>query len=188
MSTARTRRGNKSPAPPPLTNMKTWMVATASLLALVSCDAASVQGSPPAQATPSPSTPPATSQQPLDGLSIELHLESGSVEPGGVVASLLDVENSSGRTVVDRSCWLAAGRFGVVPADEPDAELWQAVVVDCGGPRRLENGFIDRLSGPDFQASDMYGEPLPPGNYVAALEIEGLSERLLQPLEIVGTP
>jgi hypothetical protein len=163
------------------------MVATASLLALVSCDAASGQGGPSAQATASPSTAATASKQPLDGLSIELHLTSESVEAGRVVASQLDVENNSGRTIVDRSCWLAAGRFGVVPADEPDAELWQAVVVDCAGPRMLADGFTDRFSGPDFQASDMYGEPLPPGDYVAALEIEGFSERLSQPLEIVAT-
>ena len=168
--------------------MKTWMVATASLLTLVSCDAASDQSSRPAQATASPSTAPTASKQPLDGLSIELRLASESVAAGRVVASFLDVANNSGRTVVDQSCWLAAGRFGVVPADEPDAELWQAIVVDCGGPRRLEDGFVDRFSGPDFQATDMHGEPLPPGGYVAALEIEGFSERLLQPLEIVATP
>ena len=168
--------------------MKTWMVATALLLTLVSCDAASDQGSRPPPATATPSTAPTASKQPLDGLSIELRLASESVEPGRVVASWLDVANNSGRTVVDQSCWLAAGRFGVIPADEPDGELWQAIVVDCGGPRRLANGFVDRLSGPDFQASDKYGKPLPPGNYVAGLEIEGFSERLLQPLEIVATP
>ena len=104
------------------------------------------------------------------------------------MSSWLDVENASGRTVTDGGCWLSAGRFAVVPADQPDAELWQAVVVDCVGPRDMHDGYVDRLAGPDFQASDMYGEPLPPGSYVAAVEIEGFSTRLAQPLEIVAAP
>lgn len=161
------------------------MVAAVSLLALVSCDEASGRGS--RQETASPSPAPTGSKQPLDALSIELRLASESIESGRVVASHLDVANNSGHAVVDRACWLAAGWFGVLPADDPDAELWQTIVVDCVGPRTLGDGSVDRIPGPDFQASDRYGEPLPPGDYVAALEIEGFPERLLQPLEVIPT-
>ena len=39
--------------------------------------------------------------------------------------------------------------------------------------------------GPTFSATDMYGDPLPPGEYVAAMELELLSRRLFVPVTIV---
>lgn len=153
------------------------------MLALVACDPAA-DGRPVQPQAPSPSAMP--SSQPLDALSIELQLASTTVESGRAVGSSLEIKNDSGTTVTDPECWLGAVQFALIPADEPDAELWQQIVVDCGGPFRMKDGFTDRLTGPDFQASTMHGQPLPPGDYIAALEIEGFSTRLMQPIEIVA--
>ena len=37
-----------------------------------------------------------------------------------------------------------------------------------------------------FYARTKYGEPLPPGDYLAALEIRGLSERVEYPVTVTG--
>jgi hypothetical protein len=42
----------------------------------------------------------------------------------------------------------------------------------------MPRGFKDEYDGPTFPATTRTGEPLPPGDYVAAMEISGLSERL----------
>ncbi len=72
----------------------------------------------------------------------------------------------------------------MIPADDPDAELWGTIVTDCGGPFRMEPGFKDRFSGPTFQATTAQGEPLAPGDYLAALDLRGRAERLLVPVEV----
>ena len=122
----------------------------------------------------------------FDPLYMELELRSGSVPVGGKVGSLLHVRNDSGETVVDPACRLSAWRFGLVPADDPSGEIWQAVVVDCGDEFRMEPGFEDTFDGHDFSATTPTGEPLPPGEYLAVLEIEGRSERLTAPVTVTG--
>lgn len=120
----------------------------------------------------------------LESLTIELVLAEESVGAGGNLRSELVIENRSGEAVIDPECYIASATFGLVPADDPDAELWGAIITDCGGPFRMEPGFKDRFSGPTFQATTPQGEPLAPGDYLAALKLRGRAERFLVPVEI----
>jgi hypothetical protein len=120
----------------------------------------------------------------LEGLTIELVLAKESVEAGGNVHSDLVVENQSEEVVIDPECYIGGGRFGLVPVDEPNAELWGAIVTDCGGPFRMEPGFKDRFTGPDFRAAGPQGDPLAPGSYLAALDLRGRAERLYVPIQV----
>ena len=137
----------------------------------------------PTTATSSPTEKEATSGR-FDGLTIHLELEASSVPSGRQVGSSLTVRNDSGELIVDPRCLLNSGRYALVPIEEPDAELWLQPVMDCGVRLRMPDGFTDRYSGPTFPARTQYGDPLPPGEYVASLEIEGYPERLEQPIEI----
>jgi hypothetical protein len=94
------------------------------------------------------------------------------------------VRNDSGKTVTDPGCLIGSGRYALVPVNDPGAELWLDPVVDCSGPFRMPDGFTDRYSGPRFPARTKYGEALPPGDYIATLQIEGYSERLTQPVAV----
>ncbi|HEX2241198.1 MAG TPA: hypothetical protein VHJ82_08685 [Actinomycetota bacterium] len=120
----------------------------------------------------------------MDGLTITLVLEQSTVRSGHEIASFLDIRNDSGKAITDPRCLRVSTSSALVPADDPDAELWQQGVVDCGGPFIYEAGFIDRRTGPTFMARDKFGEPLAPGDYLAALEIPGYSQRLTQPVEV----
>lgn len=89
--------------------------------------------------------------------------------------------NDSRHTVVDPSRDIAEGRYALVPADDPDAELWLRPLTDCGGPHSMPPGFREESDGREFPAHTKSGEPLAPGEYLAVLEIEGLSQRLSYP-------
>jgi hypothetical protein len=157
-----------------------------SLLLLTACGAearpAPVSGGP-TTATSSPPEKKATAGR-FDGLTIHLELEASSVSSGREVGSSLTVRNGSGELVVDPKCLLGSGRYALVPIEEPGAELWLQPVVDCGARLKMPDGFTDRYSGPTFPARTQYGDPLPPGDYVATLEIEGYPELLGQPIEV----
>jgi hypothetical protein len=118
--------------------------------------------------------------QRFDALTMTLELDETSVRTGGEVESRLLIENRSGQSVTDPGCLIGAGRYALVPIDEPDAELWLAPVVDCQGAFAMPDGFEESYSGPTFPATTKFGDPLPPGRYIATLEIEGLSGRLEQ--------
>ena len=120
----------------------------------------------------------------FDELTITLRLEAPSVSSGGEVASTLSVRNDSGKTIVDPTCLIPSGRYALVPEDDPEAELWLQPVVDCGGDFKMPDGFFDRYTGPGFPARTMHGDPLPPGEYLASLEIEGYSQRLEQRIQV----
>jgi hypothetical protein len=45
-------------------------------------------------------------------------------------------------------------------------------------------GYRDGYRGPDFFARTKYGEPLPAGEYLAVVDIRGLSQRLEYPVTI----
>lgn len=120
----------------------------------------------------------------FDPLTIRLELKADSVPSGGQVGAVLIVSNNSGRTVVDPDCRLGAGRYALVPVDDPGAELWLQPVVDCSGPFEMPDGFSERYGGKTFPARTKFGDALPPGDYIAALEIQGFSERLEQPVEV----
>lgn len=139
--------------------------------------------------TPSPSRAApvkAQSEEPkrFDDLTLTLELEKTTIPSDGKVDSTFTVENNSDEPVVDPSCWLGASSSGVIPVSEPDAELGFQIVVDCGGPRTMGVGFKERWTGPEFFGRTIYGEPLAPGDYYAAYEIRGLSERILVPVTV----
>jgi hypothetical protein len=45
-------------------------------------------------------------------------------------------------------------------------------------------GYREEYRGPDFFARTKYGDPLPPGEYLAVLDIRGLSHRLEYPVTV----
>jgi hypothetical protein len=121
----------------------------------------------------------------FDDLDIALELDSTTVAAGAELEGEVVVENRSGHKVVDPGCWLAASGSAVVPPDDPEAELWLQVVVDCAGPNTIHPGDEQR-DAITFIAATKYGDPLPPGDYVAAVEYRGLSRRLEVPIEVTG--
>ncbi|MFN2524801.1 MAG: hypothetical protein ABR505_00830 [Actinomycetota bacterium] len=153
--------------------------------ALTACDGTVDQGrsSPSPTATAIPSESEAEARR-FDGLTITLEVEQARVRSGREIGSFVDIRNDSGEAITDPRCLIASTRSGLIPANDPDAELWQQVIVDCAGPFIYEEGFIDRRTGPTFVARDKFGDPLPPGDYLAALEIPGYSQRLTQPVEV----
>lgn len=126
----------------------------------------------------------ATKPGPFDALAISVVLESDHVQSGDTLRSRLVVENASDKAVIDEDCSIGGGRYAIVPVDDPQADVWVQVTVDCGGPFRMKPGFREESSGPDFPAHTKYGDPLPPGEYLAVLEIRGLSHRLEYPVTV----
>jgi hypothetical protein len=122
--------------------------------------------------------------QRFDALAISVVLQSSSVASGKTIHSRLIVENPSDTTVIDPDCSIATGRYALVPVNDPDAELWVQPVADCGDPFEMKPGFREVFSGPVFVAHTKYGDPLPPCEYLAALEIQGLSQRLEYPVTV----
>jgi hypothetical protein len=120
----------------------------------------------------------------FDGLTITLGLKTSSVPSGGEVGSSLTVRNDSGKTIVDPSCRIGAGRYALVRVDDPDVKLWLRPTVDCSGVFKMPDGFIERSAGPTFPARTKHGQALSAGEYIATLEIEGYSERLEEPIEV----
>ena len=170
--------------------MKTLAVA-ALALALVACDADSDR--PEAKSTAIPQASPSTAipqqssgstDRRFDQLTIELILDRRSVPAGGKIRSEVVVRNETKESVTDPSCRLFSVGFGLVPFDEPDAKLWGQIVTDCGGPFVIRPGYKDRHVGPDFHATDKFGDPLAPGEYFAAMQIEGRSDRIVVPVQV----
>lgn len=122
--------------------------------------------------------------QRFDALTLGLRLETTNVPGGGEIESRLAVRNRSGKSITDPGCLLGAGRYALVPVDDPAAELWLAPVVDCQGPFVMADGFSESYSGPTFPAATKFGDPLPPGRYIASLEIQGRTDRLEQPVMV----
>lgn len=56
------------------------------------------------------------------------------------------------------------------------------------GPLHMPPGFEDEGRGPDFMARTKYGVPLPPGDYLAVLDIVGLTHRLEHPVTVEDPP
>ena len=121
----------------------------------------------------------------LDGLTLTLEVKKTLLAPGEQTSSQLTIENGTKQVITDPACWLPAYRFGLIPADDPSADLEYAHVVDCGGSFGFKPGYSDTWTGPDFRAAFIReSEPLPPGDYLAALEIRGFSERLSVPVVV----
>lgn len=120
----------------------------------------------------------------FDPLSISLILRSDRVASGGTIRTRLLVENSSPESVTDPECLIGTGKYAFVPVNDPDAELWSQPIADCGGPFEMKPGFRDESDGPSFRAQTKYGDPLPAGQYLAVLKIDGLSQRLEYPVTV----
>jgi hypothetical protein len=120
----------------------------------------------------------------LGGLSVKLLVPS-SIETGGEVSTTMHVENRSGSPVTDPGCRLSNTRHALISVDQPDAKLWIVTTTDCGGPFTYEPGVIDDFGGPTFPAATKYGDPLPPGDYLAVWEVDG--QRLQYPVEVTGS-
>ena len=149
----------------------------------VSSGPSSGRSEPGAAASPTPSD---TGPQAFDGLTITLHLSSTEVESGGEIQSEVVIKNKTERPVTDPGCLFHSPRFALVPEDDPESELWGAIIVDCAGPSVLHPGESERSSGPTFRAADKYGEPLPPGDYLAVMDLEERTERVVE--RVMVTP
>lgn len=168
------------------THVTSSLLAVAVLALSVGCGQDATRVAKGVNLAGGPTNPESTSRPPgrFDALSISIRLGSRQVSSGSTLRVRLVVVNGSRRTVVDPSCDIAEGRYALVPADEPDAELWVRPLTDCGGPHSMPPGFREESDGPDFPARTKFGEPLPPGEYLAVLEIEGLSQRLSYPVTV----
>lgn len=159
------------------------MFARALLATVVFAACSSPAASPTGEApTAVPSSDP-SGQKRFDELDLALELESGTVRAGATLEGALVVVNRSGHEVVDPGCWLTASSAAIVPPDDPDAELWLQVVVDCEGPDSIHPGDRERHTL-SFTAATKRGDPLPPGDYVAAVEYRGLTRRLEAPVTV----
>lgn len=174
--------------------LRTIVVSVAAVPALLSaagCSAGEAKPSsesarstaqPTAASLPEPSAASGTGR--FDPLSISLRLRSTSVQQGKTLRTEALLENNSTKVVVDPACVIAEGRYALVPVDQPDAELWVRPMTDCGGPHRMPPGYRQEYGGPDFVARTKYGDPVPPGEYLAVLDIEGLSHRVEYPVTV----
>lgn len=157
------------------------------LLLLPACGSASISASPSQDESTASAVPTDTkTSNPgrFAGLTIHLELEAPSLPSGGAVGSSLTVTNDSGKTIIDPSCLIASGRYALVSVDDPDAELWLQPVVDCPDALMMPDGFMESYAGPRFPATTQNGEDLPPGDYIATLEIQGYPELLEEPVEV----
>jgi hypothetical protein len=123
----------------------------------------------------------ATSVEVFDGLSVELEVPP-SVRSGDELMTTLHVENRSGGAVTDPGCQLSDTLHGLVPVDEPEAELSGGTIADCGGPFTYEAGAVEDSTGPTFWAVGKSGNPLPAGSYLAVMEVIG--QRVAYPVEV----
>lgn len=166
--------------------MKRALIAAAVALILIACDRSPTRDEPePTAAAPAPITSQTPhGRQRFDRLTLELRLKTTTVATGKNIGSQLEIENRSERPVVDPSCLLSSPSFALVPADDPDAELWSSIVVDCNGPFTMEAGFVSMREGPTFRATDKLGDPLPPGDYIATMQLPGRTEPLTVPVEV----
>src|SRR5919106_6949467 len=77
--------------------------------------------------------------KPLDALAIELRVPE-TVASGDELPTTMVVENPSDHAITDPGCEVSSYRYGLVPEDEPDSDLWQGVTVACEAPFTMEPG------------------------------------------------
>lgn len=149
-------------------------------------------GAAPAEAggTPAAIAEPVgvTGRDRYDALDLRLAVNATEVPAGCEVTGWLLVANDSGDTVVVQDCELGLGRAALVPAADPDAELWIQPVADCAGDVDIPDGYEGEWGSFDFYAATMFGELLEPGDHLAALEIAGWSGRFEIPVTVVPGP
>lgn len=117
------------------------------------------------------------------GLTVRLVFDDTTVESGDQLPNRLQAENRSGHPVTDPGCVVGQTASAIIPADDPEADLGPVNETDCGGPRDFPDGFSDEWDGPFLVAATTAGEPLPTGEYIAAVEIDG--QRLEYSVEVV---
>jgi len=145
-------------------------IAAALLLAACGGQSGVTSGSSTTTLDLTPTTVP-TGQ--LAGLSIELILDQAVLAPGGETSASLHVQNDTDAPIEQLGCTLANTRFGVVPADQPDAPLHGRSMTDCSGePFVMDPGFDETWAGHSFNAVDVDGDGLPPGDYLAVIEAD----------------
>lgn len=146
-------------------------------------DEPSASAPPPTSASSSTSTAGrGPSSGVFDSLSVTLSLHASEVRQGKTLRSTLTFENGSRTVVTDPACLRVTGSHALVPVDEPDAELWMRSIVDCLGDLKMPPGYTERIRAYEFYARTKYGEPLPPGEYLAVIDLQG--QRLEQPVTI----
>ena len=129
-------------------------------------------GTPEASGSPPSGSPPRESgKRGLESLDLTLDPDSSTVRAGENLKVKLTTENYTDKTVKDKACYLNNYSIGLIPADEPDTVPWSSVITDCGGPSFLEPGYSETRTMV-FRATDMYGDPLEPGDYLAAIVFE----------------
>lgn len=126
---------------------------------------------------------------PLDGLALSLNfdeVESGpiSVQSGGSIASTLKVANYSKSDVTVPVCSLGSYGFGLIPLDTSDVPTPMQIWADCDGDLQVAAGTQRSRVGPTFRAVTPSGNSLPPGQYLAVMELRDRSERLVYPVVI----
>ena len=96
------------------------------------------------------------------------------------------VRNDSGGPITIPACETSVGPRGIVPASQPDAELWLNVTVDCGGPRTIATGDEESWTETVY-ARDKYGTAYEPGPHLVGRKVRGVQERLLVPITVVAS-
>lgn len=161
------------------------MLPRALLAAAFVLGACATPAAAPSATVESLPVPPAEPQggKRFDDLDLTIRLDSPTVTRGASLEGALVVENRSDYEVIDPGCRLAASSSAIVPPGDPGAELWRRVVVDCAGAHTIRPG--DRMRYEmTFTAATKHGDPLPPGDYVVAVEYRGLSRRLETPVTV----
>jgi hypothetical protein len=121
---------------------------------------------------------------PLDELAIELRVPE-SAATAEELPTTMALANPSDHAITDPACERPSYRYALVPESEPDSDLWQAVIVDCGGLFTMEPGYKAEFDGPTIIAATRYGVPLDPGKYVATVEWSaGPFQRLTYPVTV----
>jgi hypothetical protein len=162
-------------------------IAAGLLLVLAACGGSdSSAESEPAGA---PAAPESVTTSPedggkIDGLTLRLVLDRNVLGPNDQTGATLLVQNDTDKPIVDPGCFVGAGEFGIVPADDPNADLEYSIVVDCAGPYTFKPGFGDKYESYTFRAATIEGEALPPGDYLASLQLQGYSKRVSAPTTV----
>lgn len=125
--------------------------------------------SQPVRTAPGPAP---SRQEVLGGLTVEL-IVPATVRSGSKIRTAVRAVNESGHPVIDPRCVLGNSRSALVPVEEPDAELWGRTMTQCADQHTYEPGASEEFGGPSFPATDMFGSPLPVGEYLASWEVDG---------------
>lgn len=123
----------------------------------------------------------------LDDLTYQLEPRQAETVSGRDVRTRLLISNESDRHVIRPPCFLFSGedRWGLLPIDRSDAAVSQTAVANCfQQPTLLPPGHVEELIGPEI--SSRFKGHLPPGRYLAALDLFGVTERLTVPVTLVS--